>query len=315
MSIVANRNQLELYPLDDGYIGSINIDNIAEYASQSQKMMETVIILDRSGSMGNSVQRITNQVLPIFFSQLNYRPHDIIHLITFDSYCELLTQRVSDFAKLPLKCRGSTNMTLAVHKFKDLFSTFDLNTPVRVLTISDGVVDNPSGTKQAGDDLAKFLSKFQVPINSQALRLFTSENQPDTTALCSILQINNTISTRLLDASAYSEPEDIASLLVELFNSDGFLNGCSISAEIPVFLYLPWDTKGLTNVIVRSGENVFWMKNQIPKDVRIEGKPVEVSIKPTLSHAKFYALLHHKIALIVDNMKILRILGTEKATQ
>lgn len=315
MSNASNCEQLELYPLDDGYLCSISIDNIAEYAPKNQKMVETVIILDRSGSMGDSVEKITKQVLPIFFKQLNYKPDDNIHLITFDSVCELLTLTVSGLANLSLKCRGCTNMTLALHKFKELFSTFDLKTPVRVLTISDGDVDNRTSTKRVGDELAKFVSDFQVPINSQAMRLFTSVNQPDTTALCSILQINNTISTRLLDTSADLPPEEIASQLVELFISDGFLNGCSLIAEIPVFLNLPWETEGIKSIILRTGRNVFWMKKTIPQDVRIEGKPVNVVIESTISHAKFYNLLHQKMAFIVDNMKILRVLGTEEASR
>lgn len=173
MSSGTKRNQLEVYPLADGYICSINVESNAEYATP--KEVQTVIILDRSGSMGQSVHKIMNEVLPIFFDRLNYNPDDTIYVITFDSVCEVLTLRVSDFGKLPMNNRGCTNMTLAVQTFKEIFSTFDMNIPVRVLTISDGDVDSPSLTKQAGDDLAKFVSEFQVPINSQAMRLFTSQ--------------------------------------------------------------------------------------------------------------------------------------------
>ncbi|XP_037027479.1 uncharacterized protein LOC119068126 [Bradysia coprophila] len=315
MSSVVKCNKLEIFPLDDGYICSMNVDIRDEcVASLKQRLLQTVIILDRSGSMGQSVHRVVNEMLPIFFKRLHYSPDDIIHLITFDSVCELLTQRVDDFGKLPINCRGCTNMTLAVHKFQELFSTLDMNIPVRVLTISDGDVDSQVATKRAGDNLAKFISDFQVPINSQAMRLFTSENQPDTTALCSMLQINNTIATRLLDASAYSLSEYITPL-VELFSSDGFSNGLSIMAEKPVFLNLPWENEGLNRLIVRTGQNVFWMKNTIPNDVRIEGEAVNVILEPTLTHAKFYSLLTHKMPFIVDNMKILRVLGTDKATE
>lgn len=140
------------------------------------------------------------------------------------------------------------------------------------------------------------------------------QNQPDTTALCSMLQINNTIPTRLLDVSAYSLTEYITPL-VELFSSDGFSNGFAIMAEEPVFLNLPWENEGLKRIILRTGPNVFWMKNSIPKDVRIEGQPVNVIVAPTFTHGKFYSLLAHKMPFIVDNMKILRVLGTEKASQ
>lgn len=162
--------------MDDAYICSINVDNSdGDDKSSKQRLLQTVIILDRSGSMGQSVHRVVNELLPQFFKQLQYSPEDTIHLITFDSVCELLTKRVDDFGKLPINCRGCTNMTLAVHKFKELFATLDMSIPLRVLTISDGDVDNKTTTKVAGDDLAKFVSDFQVSINSQAMRLFTSQ--------------------------------------------------------------------------------------------------------------------------------------------
>lgn len=166
--------QLLMYPLDDGYICSINIDNNAKYESLHPTKIQTVIILDRSGSMAGCDVKMLNEVLPIFFNQLKYIPEDIIHLITFDSWCELLTLRVSDFGNLPKHCGARTNMTLALNKFKELFTSLDMNIPVRVLTISDGLVDDQITTKQVGDQLANFVMKFQVPINSQAMRLFTS---------------------------------------------------------------------------------------------------------------------------------------------
>lgn len=133
--------------------------------------------------------------------------------------------------------------------------------------------------------------------------------------MCSILQINNTIPTRLLDQSAALTPRAIASQLVELFISDGFSNGYSITADVPVFLNLPWETEALDRVHVRQGQNVFWMKNPVPKAVLIDGNHVDVVINPTLSHAMFNALLQHKMPFIVDNMKILRVLGTQKAAE
>lgn len=57
------------------------------------------------------------------------------------------------------------------------------------------------------------------------------------------------------------------------------------------------------------------MKKPIPNDVQIEGKSVNVALKPTLSHAKFYSLLNHKMPFIVDSLKILKVLGTVKAVE
>lgn len=78
------------------------------------------------------------------------------------------------------------------------------------------------------------------------------------------------------------------------------------SAEDPVFLNLPWETEGLKNVIVRRGQNVFWMKNPLPTDIRINGNFVDVKVEQNLSHGRFNGLLQHKMPFIVDNMKILK---------
>ena len=59
-----DRVELKAYPSIDGlFIGSININsNEVGLKSQPQNEPDTVIIVDRSGSMGNYVSKIVNQV-------------------------------------------------------------------------------------------------------------------------------------------------------------------------------------------------------------------------------------------------------------
>lgn len=114
--------------------------------------------------------------------------------------------------------------------------------------------------------------------------------------------------------SATLPSEEVASLLADLFHPDGFSSGSTITADEPVFLNLPWDLEGHQKLTLRTGENVFWM-NGIPKDVQVDRQSVSVVLEPNLTQAQFYRLMNHKISLIIANMKILRVLGTENASK
>ena len=62
---------------------------INETCSQNTSSFETIIILDRSGSMGSCTDKLINRVFPIVFRKLNYKDSDTINLITF-SFASLL---------------------------------------------------------------------------------------------------------------------------------------------------------------------------------------------------------------------------------
>lgn len=115
--------------------------------------------------------------------KLSYNSESFIHLITFDNDFEYIKMQVKDLKTRPMGCRGCTFMAGAVRKLQSLLETFDQSIPVRILTISDGEIHDSSETTTAGAGVASFVSQFNNRINSQAVRLFTSSSQPDTTGL------------------------------------------------------------------------------------------------------------------------------------
>lgn len=122
------RVELKAYKLQEDFVCSLSISDSnsdSEASLTSIKTPTTVIILDRSGSMGNSVRRITNEVLPLFFEKLSYEPESQIHLITFDCVCESFKCKVGDLRNLQIISRGQTMMSPAIHELTRLFSGFD----------------------------------------------------------------------------------------------------------------------------------------------------------------------------------------------
>lgn len=305
--------------MNDGYIGSISIDipkENDEATIQCQVFPHTVVIVDRSGSMGNYVAKMVNDVLPIMFKKLSYDPKTLIHLITFDSQVEYLNIQVEDLKDQEMQCRGQTYMAGAVLELQlKLFGSFDPSLPVRVLTVSDGAIHDQYQVTIAGDNVAKMVSESTFRINSQAVRLFTSYMQPDTTALCSLLQLNNTTLCKLLDIEANIMAEDMASQIAELFINDGFGNGLFLTSESSIFLSYPWEVTPLNKMILTIGNNVFWMKEIPTTDIKVNDISVVVSIEPELTLEAFYELLSVKFDYIIGHLKVLKIVGSQEAIE
>lgn len=212
---------LKVFPSNNEFIGEFTVRDDQNEAETS-KTIQTIIILDRSGSMGRTVERVTTKIPPLFFSKLSYRKLNQIFFITFKTSTDLHAKVVADFPSIQICSGGGTIMEPAVHKCKEIFEELDSDMPVRVLTISDGEIADQMKTSVAADGLKTFLETKSFFINSKAVRLFTSGSQPDTTALCSLLQINNAIPKSLVDIVVTESDDYIATKMAELFMADNF---------------------------------------------------------------------------------------------
>ncbi|CRK94874.1 CLUMA_CG008366, isoform A [Clunio marinus] len=312
-SSVMSKYELHLHPLaEKDFIGSIKIELDLKKKPEQQNVIQTVVILDRSGSMGHAARRLTNEIIPMALSMLSYKKLQTIHLITFDSLSQLYTVTVERMKSLPIRAQGGTNMAPAIRKIQILFETFQSDKPIRVLTISDGQVGDRQETEKAAAGLVEFLKDREFTINSQAVRFFTSETQPDTKALCSLLQINNTTTSQLIDIPAEEENEIIAEQIASLFMSDNLCDGQTLSTDSEIILKFPWETSTSQLTLV-PGENVFWLK-EIPSDeIKIGEEPINIVTETPLTLPKFQALMEGKLFYIVDHMKVLKVVGTEEA--
>lgn len=140
--------KLNIYPVNNEFIASIDTSS---NQNLEQKNVETVIILDKSGSMGLSVIKIIRKILPKFFEILKYDPEQEINLIAFESQTEVFKIKVKEFNDYKMFCGGGTAMAPAVTELRTLFEGFKGKIDsLRIMTVSDGEIFDQNDTKALG---------------------------------------------------------------------------------------------------------------------------------------------------------------------
>lgn len=306
--------KLKLYPLDsEEYIGTVKIDDMLR--QKISNSVQTIIILDKSGSMGEAASRVSNEIIPLFLTKLFYKTTDVIHLITFDSMARRSMLTVESMKSLAIEASGGTNMEPAVTECTTLFDELNSDKPVRVLTISDGEIDDRMKTDEAATDLVDSLKSHHFSINSQAVRLFTSDSQPDTRALCSLLQINNTTTSKLIDISTMESDESIASKIADLFRTDNLASGESLTTDDQVLLKFPWESSVTSKLTVVPGENLFWLAGVPSDNFKIGDVALNFSLESPLTLLQFQSLMKNKLHYIINHMKILKVIDTAESNE
>jgi hypothetical protein len=263
--------------------------------------------------MGENIEYIINKILPEFFSELQYSPLDFIHIITFDNVVEYFNPTVESLKKLNIKCQGSTYMSKAIIELQKLLEKFKNENveAVRLLSISDGDILDKRNVLKLSEELTKFAKETQISINSQAIRFFTQKNvQPDTTALCCLLQLNNVTVPNLLDISSSETFDIIIDKWTELFANDDFGNIVKLQCDSQIIRREPWYTFSTDIFRLKKGNNVFWIK-KVPENLKIDGLDLKISVEPQMSYEKFYSIIKKKLKYIVDHLKILKIIQTD----
>lgn len=199
-----------------------------------------------------------------------------------------------------------------LHKLFEQFNKTKVNA-LRILTISDGEIFDQALTKEFGDKLAEFAAHCNISTNSQAIRYFTSRCSPDTTAICSLLQLNNVERSKLTDVKAKNDAEKIAEEMSALFINDGFNRLQLLEASRAVFFKFPWDDEAVENLPLLPGQNVFWMKELPTETLKINEKPIKVKIIENVTLENIKSLIDSKIDFVFDRMKILKVVNTENA--
>ncbi|KAG5668491.1 hypothetical protein PVAND_016430 [Polypedilum vanderplanki] len=297
-----------------------NIANIAtiEYKAPSDNKtktqnLETVLILDISGSMGSSVNRIITRVLPLFFKKLNYSDSARINLITFETSAQYFNMTVKEFQTSNIKDLGSTHINPAIQKLRDFTETFKLNNvdAIRILTISDGDVGDIIDASKTAEALAFFLKSLPISINSQGIRWESSN--ADTRALSGLVNLNNVNKPRMIDSKVSHSDDKIAESWADLFKDDNLTEYfISIRSNEKIFLKSPWDKNPIDKLPLIDGKNIFWITN-ITKDIRIDKMPVNIDEKQNVTYRMIYDILKDKFYDIVAQIKNLKIMNTTQA--
>jgi len=147
------KQNLTVFSLKSGGIAKFFIDDsnyILDFNLNNRNILnentETILILDRSGSMSTEVRRLCSNILPEFVKNLNshipnFCSNEKIHFINFDSIAEINYDTPNNIFCKDYNERGCTNFkTALVILDQILLKSTKMN--VRVITISDGEMND-----------------------------------------------------------------------------------------------------------------------------------------------------------------------------
>ena len=328
--------ELELYPNNSFYIGKIKLNENIIKNSSSFSDLETVIILDRSGSMGSSTYVIVKKILPNVFEKLGYTNKEQIHLITFSTYSEIFKGNYEEIAKSDVHCLSETYLSPALMNLNSLIS-MSKKLKFRILTISDGILNDQNEAFIKANNISKIIKDKKLLINSQVIRYFTSNEEPDTKGLSSLLQLNNVTFPILEDLYSSLDNETLCNKLFTLFINDGLSRDIKLSNfdGDNIFFNEPWNTPS-KDINLNDVENLFYIDsdygNKILKKYKEnncefiddnlfvfcknnnEKIPVKIIFKNNITTDNYLNVMERKLKMYLQKIKILKILNTKEST-
>ncbi|KAJ3069611.1 hypothetical protein HDU98_007322 [Podochytrium sp. JEL0797] len=319
--------KVDLYPTHNGQIAVVNYTASTTQTHQAPRALPMpVILLDNSGSMGEYVQRLGNWILPKMLQNLGYKPTDKTTLITFESSSVVYETTVAKLATLRLGPAGGTNLSPGIHNLAAvLMSSIGGEAQpnsIRLLTVSDGEISDAKQSLLAAENLKQWTDSFQLNIESQAVRFMSSTSaNPDTRALCSLLQLNTTAFGTAIDVLARSTVDSIASQMASVFSDVGQRNVATLESATGALLFkqTPWTAENLASVKLVEGINCLWLDHPLSsQDIRVKGIPesaiqvVEHSVD-AVEWKVYEGVLKDKIDAFINQIKVLKVLDTAEA--
>lgn len=306
MAFNQNENELHVYSINESeHIGAI-------YSTVGgTNTYRAVVVVDTSMPVA---KRIVNEILPLVMSKLK-NWNELVRLFTFGKQTTQGTYTSLRLQKTQIECNGPPSMApvikCVIHELQ-----WPIHTWVRsfdVLVISAGEICDHFETQEQTKKLVKLAEKRGWRINSQAIRLITTSNQPDTKALAYILQINNSTAAKICDVDMMSTStnETIADTIAALFPENTFPYAV-LDVNRPISLRHPWTSFQSNIYIVMKGWNIFWL-SQMPDVVKIQDEHVTVVSEGQLTLENFQQLMKKKLPQIITQMTILKIVGTTEA--
>lgn len=313
---------LEVFPTENSefYYAKLNMPKQL-YNSSATKIdhVQTIVILDQSGSMGDSVGYILEKVLPKLFATLGYMYNAPIDLIIFESTSRYYKTTASSIARLGLRCLGGTNFAPAIRDLKNLILSQE-NDRIRIITLSDGDICDKDDCKIAADELALVLSERNMLINSIALRYNSSDYaNPDTEALCSLLRLNNVGTSSMLEIARMNNLEKQVDTLFQVLSNDGLDFSCKLTSSSEFFKAQPWQERASSQLQLISGFNEMWIDARQLKVIDklfVGSHPVEIVTREKLSTAESAAkLMKSAINRHTAHLKVLRVANSEQSLE
>ena len=307
--------KIKLHKAKKGYVGELFLNEIKDPSGKSNDI-ELIMIVDRSGSMGQSYTKLFTKIIPLLLEKINYPTNKKVHFITFDSEIEYRKLTKNEFTNAENEyARGCTYMHGVFDELEKILVKQD--SAYRILTLSDGDLhDSRETSNKASDFYNKIKGKFKI--NSQAIRFFSSSYaNPDTLGLASVIQFNTVKQATLLDINSQDEFEVIADKLSKLFIADGLGNKILLISDKQNIQLAPWENKS-NEILLVPGRNVFWLEEISQFKIKVnEENPVEPKIiqDEDINTKNYGIILADKIKEFITKLKILKILENEKAQE
>ena len=306
--------KMNIHKAKVGYVAELFVKEMQNQSKLND--IELIMIVDRSGSMGQWYTKIFQKVMPLLLDKINYPQNKKVHFITFDSEIENRKITKEEFINAKNeKARGCTYMQGVFAELEKIITNPNLS--YRILTLSDGELhDSQQTSNKASEFYNKIKGKYNI--NSQAIRFFSSNYaNPDTLGLASVIQLNTIKETTLLDINARDEETSIADRLGKLFINDGLGNKVVLNSDKINLKSAPWEVKS-NQIVLAPGRNVFWLDDISQFNVQVnDEKPVKVTITngEDINLENYGTILADKIKVFMMKLKILKILENEKAKE
>ena len=312
--------ELSLYKYNKKYLGNIDLTDLK--VNNTYIESKFIIILDQSGSMGDSVPNIVNVIIPQILTKL--KDQLTATLITFSEDSQVYTGGKDYFSKLNLVAYGSTYMSKALEQLAKIFKKLEYGTSIRILVFSDGEFHDQEQTIELSSVLAE-IAKEKFRINAQAIRYYTSGYaEPDTRGLGSILQLNSINETpKLEDIDCTIENDVIIDKICDYFKNDGLGVNIKLKSNYFNLTINPWE-KPTNEILLVKGKNLFWIgdsNNNFSEETPNlflegkEGQKIELKIKTgeDINQDNYQSILNDNINFFMKKLKILKIVNSKES--
>ena len=301
-------NSIQAFPVVNKYAIVVNV----VHDSNKDRLcnVHNIVILDRSGSMNKQSRRMYSNILPTVFESLEPGISPCVSTIAFDDEIMFFKESTSTMRMRYLPCGGATWMLNAINKLDEILSELTPSSLVRILTVSDGSIFDQEETINRVSELVSSLDQ-SLCINSQAVRLFTSYQQPDTRGLASVMQLGNNGTSKIVDIDADQSDGKIIGTIIDMFKDDN-MNESSLLSSNKGLKLNPW-SKECTRLNVSIGQNILWA-DELPTSITINDQQVKIEVK-TESISEIRYIIESRLSYFINKAKILKIVSTDKSNE
>ena len=327
MEISTSSKKIEIYKGIDYDIGKINIEFSQNLKNISFNSLGTIILLDRSCSIGSITYIIARKILPNVFSKLNYNDNNKIFLITFSDSSELIEFTINDLKKYEVFCQGKTNISPALSNLLNIFEKEKFK-KYRILIFTDGDFNDDEIVHIKLEQLLIIVENYKLKVNLQIFKIISFDEFPNSNSLLSILQISNTEKGSIYNLIITKNYEILINDIYKLFTNDclDFEIHLKLIDNKNYFLEEPWSVK--SNFLnVYFGENIFWLDKKLLNEYNKFDNPFELVYnknnkeqisfieKCNLSIDNYKKIIHKKIKFYFKRIKTLKILNTKESLE